>query len=173
MAIEGGEDLRDTAYASEAVDEMGRQFDPFTGEYFVGSFPADFSGMQISNPQPGMHYFYAANSASDIIHFANKYGAEVITDDHPERIGMSRIAQISKLNPGGNTAAYGDVVAMRCTEEAYDSYRRRQYEEHKDVLDGVIADFKDRDPMPGGRTTRVSATPRGETRIDIEDLPNR
>ena len=171
MSIEGGEDLRDTNFAGEPTDEWGRQFDPFTGDYFIGNFPSDFMGMTIGNPQPGYIYKWVNNDDHDEIHYFNKYGAEPIKPGDPETIGSGRLAKSS--NTHADTISYGGLMPIRISQARYDDYRNRQAAESRDTLPGVVSDFMDRDPG----NTRYDGSPRypgfGKTGITSEILPDK
>lgn len=168
--IEGGENLNDETYSGELHDEFGRVFDPFTGELVLGFFPPDFSGMGIHNPQPGSRYYYAVNpdrdGGSNTTHLSNKYGAEFVRPDDPEYIGSADRGNLSKTQ-NGSVVGYGDVVVMRIDQETYDKVKRREHEEHLNALDGVVAEFKDRDPYSNGKPTRFV---REEHGVTVEDL---
>ena len=167
--IEGGEDLRDSAIGGEHTDEFGRQFDPFSGDYFIGNFPAEFEALHIRNPQPGYRYYHAVNpekdGGSNLLHLMNTYGAELIANDDPEHIGLGRAHSFQTHN--GSLRAFGDVVAVRMLQSTYDEARRRERESYNHSLDGVVAEYKDRDPLNNGQPTRYVGAQHG-TRV--EDL---
>jgi len=166
--IEGGEDLRDEGFGSEHHDEFGRKFDPFTRDFYIGHFPPDHEGLNIHNPQPGFRYYHALNpemdGGSNVLHLANKYGAEIVGPDDPEYIGISR--KHGKVHAGPHKA-YGDVVTVRISQAVYDRVKEREQSENRDALAGIVEAYKDGDPFTGGKPTRYVGSDHGTS---VEDL---
>jgi hypothetical protein len=164
--IEGGEDLRDESYSNPYHDEFGRQFDPFTRDYYIGDFPPDYEGMNIYNPQPGKRYYYCTNperdGGSNLLHLANKYGAELVGPDDPEYIGLSR-AGFTRAHSGNAYRAFGDVVLCRMSQDRYDEVEERERAERRDALADLVAKYKDEDPHPNGKPIRYVLSEHGQT----------
>lgn len=166
--IEGGDNLHDLEFQSP-TDEFGTHFDPWSGQNFIGDMPPDFVGLNIGNPQSGYHYYWAINpkrdGGSNLIHLNQKYGFEMIGPNDPETAGIKHLG-IPSLNTEG-TLTFGDVVAVKTLQSHYDEVRRREKAENDGALEGVVHDFKSKDPNPRGKPTRYSTDDHG---IQIEDF---
>lgn len=164
--IEGGEDLQDTGIGAEPRDEYGRHFDPFTGDYYIGDFPSGYEALNVRNPRPGCHYYHAINpekdGGSNLLHMMNKYGGEVVKNDDPEMTGIGQGAMNN-----GTIRAFGDVVAVRMSQDKYDEVKRREFAERMQTLEGVVNQYKEADPGYMGKPTRFVRDSHGQ---QIEDF---
>lgn len=125
----------------------------------LGNHKGDFEALNIKNPQPGMHYFWAKKTASSVRRFM-RYGFEVVQAEDPEEFGARLPEKVGALLDGAT--AYSDVVLMRIPLERYRQFRnqRKQLVEAKREAStqAYLAAGKERERELGHRAPRRGPT---------------
>ena len=106
----------------------------------LGCHRGDFEHMNVVNAQPGFSYYYAKNSPGAITSLMRR-GYELVTSDHPERLG-----DVYNPNHGSNPTglqAFGELVLMRIPTERAARERQKEAEQIKSQLSGATKEFLD------------------------------
>jgi hypothetical protein len=104
----------------------------------LGCHRGDFEHLNVVNAQPGFRYYYARNKSGSIARFLRQ-GWELVTSDHPEKMGHIHNPHYSD-NPSG-LQQYEELVLMRIPTEVAAQRRQERAAQVKAQLTGATKEF--------------------------------
>jgi hypothetical protein len=126
MSIQGGGDRKDL-----------RPHNP-NDKQVIGTHRGPFEALNVKNPKPGFHYYYARRKPSDVQRFMNA-GWEPVRSGDPEQWGSDMPPEVGEMLDG--VKAYGDVILMRIREDKFRAIREEKEALAKAAREGGTSEF--------------------------------